>query len=372
MTTDRREFLQLAALGGSLGLGLMSGAFAAEPTGQKAATALRILILGGTGFIGPHMVRHALARGHKITLFNRGKTDPGLFPEVENLKGDRDGGLDSLKGRTWDVVIDNSGYLPRLVRDSAELLKDAVGRYIFTSTVSVYPIDGTRGSFDEYGPVQIPEEPESEEIRKYYGQLKVLCEQAVEEAYPGRNSILRPTVIVGPGDPTDRFTYWPARIDKGGEVLAPGDPRSPIQYIDVIDLAEFFIHMAETGENGIYNVVGPEGRLSTAEFLYGIRAVSNTPVRFTWVDKEFLDAEDIQPWRDVPIWSPLPTPMAPPMFLNARAIAKGLKFRPLAQTTHATIRWFKTLPAERQANLKAGMSMEREAEVLAAWHAREK
>jgi 2'-hydroxyisoflavone reductase len=381
MPVDRRSLLQLAALGSGIGAGLTGPMAATAESKQTAENPLRILVLGGTGFIGPHMVNHALDRGHKLTLFNRGKRNADLFPEVEKLIGDRDGGLDVLKGREWDVVVDNSGYVPRLVRDSATLLEGSVGHYIFVSTTGVYPFDvGGRGQtvtpvrkaqgFDEYGPLQTVEDPESEDVPKYYGQLKVLCEQAVAEIFPGHHTLLRPTFIVGPGDQTDRFTYWPLRISKGGEVLAPGDPRMPVEYIDARDLAAFVSLVAENKINGIFNVAGPEARMSMAEFLYGLRAVTAAAVRFTWVEADFLAQQDINDWEDLPLRIPVPDPAGPAVVSNARAVTAGLSFRPLAVTALDTLNWFATLPAERQANLRIGLSAEQEAELLAAWHAR--
>ena len=381
MTIDRRDLLQLAALGGSVATGLTGLAAAAGP-GARAEKSLKILILGGTGFIGPHMVRHALDRGHELTLFNRGKRNRDLFPDVEKLIGDRDGGLGVLADREWDVVVDNSGYLPRLVRDSAELLASNVGHYIFVSTTGVYPFDiGGRGQivtpiskaqdFDEDSALQSIDHPESEDAGKYYGQLKVLCERAVAEIFPGRHTILRPTFIVGPGDNTDRFTYWPLRVSKGGEVLAPGDPRMPVQYIDARDLATFVGLIAENRITGIYNVAGPEARMSMAEFLYGLRALTAAAVRFTWVESAFLETQNINDWDDLPMRIPVPDPAGPPVVTNARAIENGLSFRPLAVTALDTLNWFATLPVERQANLRIGLSIDKEAELLAAWHARD-
>jgi 2'-hydroxyisoflavone reductase len=380
MTIDRRDLLQVAALTSSFGVGT-TGLATNDGPSQAATQSLRILVLGGTGFIGPHMVNHALARGHRLTLFNRGKRGRDLFPNIETLIGDRDGGLAVLKNREWDVVIDNSGYLPRLVRDAAELLANQVGHYIFISTTGVYPFDiGGRGQavtpvkqsqgFNESSALQTVEYPESEDIPKYYGQLKVLCERAVAEVFPGRHTILRPTFIVGPGDESDRFTYWAHRISKGGEVLAPGDPRLPVQYIDARDLAAFVNHVAEHRTRGIFNVAGPEARLSLAEFLYGLRALTTAAVRFTWVESAFLRQHNINEWDHLPLRIPVPDPAGPPVVTNALAVENGLRFRSLAVTALDTLEWFASLPPQRQAKLRIGLSSNREAELLAAWHGR--
>lgn len=236
MSTTRRRFIQTSAAAmGAMGLGGLNLASSSLKVKKKAAKSLRLLILGGTGFIGPHMVQTALDRGHEVTIFNRGKSNPHLFPDIEKLVGDRDSDLESLKGRDWDAVIDNTGYVPRHVRDSADLLKGHVGRYLFTSTGSVY--DLSQDAIDEDSRLLDIPEPESEEVNKYYGELKVLCEQAVQERYGDAATIVRPHIVAGPGDKSDRFTYWPVRIDQGGEMVCPGDPMNPVQYIDVRDLS---------------------------------------------------------------------------------------------------------------------------------------
>lgn len=368
MANTRREFLLAsAAAGGALGLGLASRPLAAA----GAAKPLKILFLGGTGFIGPHMVRRAVARGHGVSIFSRGRSKADLPPGVERLIGDRDGGLDALKGRSWDLAIDNSGYLPRLVRDSAELLKGSVGRYVFTSSVAAYDRAAGPGLDEASGPLAGIDDPASEEVSKYYGPLKVLCEAEVRRIYPANHVIIRPTFVVGPGDHTDRFTYWVVRIERGGEVLAPGNPNQPVQYIDVRDLAEFFVRLAESGDPGIYNAVGPRSRLSTAEWLYGIRAVTSAEVSFTWVGWPFLAARDVRPMSDLPVWYPYPKGGGgAAMFSNAKSVAAGLAYRPLAVTARDTLAWFKSLPEERRAGIRAGLAAEREAELLAAWRAR--
>ena len=375
MTHTRRRFLATsAAAAGTAALGparaLAASASpavtaATDPTPRRSHRPLRILILGGTGFIGPHMVRYAMYRGHHVTLFNRGRTAPELFPGVETLIGDRDGQLDALRGGTWDAVIDNSGYVPRHVRDSAELLRDSVGRYLFTSTGSVYNFDQDELTEDsELLPI---EDPTSEDVNRYYGPLKVLCENAVMDTYRERGTVMRLHVVAGPGDPTDRFTYWPVRIDHGGEIIAPGSPDTPVQYIDVRDLAEFMMLCLERDIGGIYNTAGPAlDPTSMAEFLYGIRAVTSTPLSFTWMDEDFLAEREAR----FQLWYP---PTEGPIrglsrVRSHRAVAVGLKFRPLAVTALDTLDWFNSLPEERRNAFE--LNLERDQGLLEEWKAR--
>ena len=370
---NRRDFLgRSTAL--ALGVGAISGR-GASVTAEIMGTpdhpprrALRILILGGTGFIGPHQVRLALSRGHTLTLFNRGRTNPHLFPDVEKLVGDRDGNLEALRGREWDVVLDNSGFEPRIVRDSAELLGDAVGQYLFVSTQAVYANRSIIDQ-DETGAVGITGVPADE--WNGYGPLKALCEREVRAVFGERSTMVRPPVIVGPGDNSDRFTYWVERVDRGGEMLAPGKPDDPTQFVDVRDLTEWMIRCVEEDITGIYNTTGPEAPLTMAGLLYAIWAVTASPVRFTWVDAEFLSEHGVRPFSDIPIWYPPVGPTAAFMRMKAsRAQAQGLTYRPLAVTVAETLEWSKSRPADRRANLRAGLSPDREAELLAAWHAR--
>jgi len=369
--TTRRQFIKLsAAAGTALGVGNL---FA-----EKSAKPLRILILGGTGFTGPYQVRYALGRGHKITVFNRGKTHPGELPEgVEQLIGDRNGKLDSLKDRQWDVVIDNPTSVPVWVRDAAQILKGNVDRYVFISTISVYA-DTSKPGTDEgaplakyNGPDAMKESRDSIIASKYalYGPLKALSEQEAEKWFPKKTLIIRPGLIVGPGDETDRFSYWPVHIDRGGEVLAPGDPIDPVQFIDARDLAEWTIRMVESGETGIYNATGPERKLGIGEMLETMKSALSSNARFTWASADFLEAQKVAPWSDMPVWIPPRGEEAGgSQVSNKRGLAKGLTFRPLADTARDTLAWFKTLPQDRQSHLKAGLPPEREAEVLAVWH----
>ena len=364
--TTRRDFLKATTVGGAT-MTMLPSVLRMPAWAGRAP--LRILFIGGTGFIGPHMVRAAMARGHVPTLFNRGKTHPGLFPTVEKLVGDRDGGLEVLKGREWDVVIDTSGFVPRVVRASAQLLKGVARHYLFISTGDVYR-DFSVDHLDEDAPKAVLPEPGSEDTRKYYGPLKVLCEQEVRDAFPDRYTIVRPGWIVGPGDNANLFTYWPARIDRGGEVLAPGDPSDPVQIIDARDMGEWIVRMIENRTTGAFNAMGPGSRLSIAEFLYGIRAVTNADVRFTWVDTPFLLERKIRPWSDIPIWyPPIGDHKGNGLISPRRAIAAGLTYRPLADTTRDTLTWFKSLGSGPDpVPPLPGISAAREAELLAEWH----
>ncbi|HEY0590472.1 MAG TPA: NAD-dependent epimerase/dehydratase family protein [Thermoanaerobaculia bacterium] len=371
--TTRRAFLGTSLAAGTLlaaGIDRSAEQETPPPPAAKTGAApkpMSILILGGTGFIGPNQVRYAVRRGHKVTLFNRGKTNPGLFPDVEHLEGDRNGKLDALKGRTWDAVIDNPSTLPRWVRDAAQLLKDSAGQYLFISTLSVYA-DESKPGMDETDRTIVLEDPTTETVTgETYGGLKALAEKEAETAFPGKATIVRPGLIVGPGDNSDRFTYWPVRIDEGGEVLAPGDPTDPVQFIDAADLGEWTIRLVEQRVFGTFNAMGPAAPLSMAEMLYGIRAITSAPVKFTWVPASFLEEQKVAPWMDMPVWVP---PAGAPGFStrsNARAIAKGLTFRPLADTARATLEWHEGRSAEAKAKPRAGLARAREADVLAAW-----
>lgn len=334
----------------------------------KAAQPLKILILGGTGFIGPHQVRYALRRGHSVTLFNRGKTNPGLFPGVEQLRGDRNDNLKALENeRKWDAVIDNSATVPRWVRMSAGLLKKRVDHYLYVSSLSAYS-DNSRPGITEDGPLIRLEDPAVEEITgETYGGLKVLCEEETRRAFPVSHTVVRPTLIVGPGDPTDRFTYWPVRIDQGGEVLAPGTPEDPVQLIDARDLSEWMIRLLENRAHGTFNATSRP--MGMAEMLYGIKASTSRHVWFTWIPASYLEKNMVRPWSDMPTWIP-PTGeyRGFSMFSGEKAISKGLTFRPLADTSRETLEWFKGLSGNNQSGLKTGISREREKEILAGWH----
>jgi 2'-hydroxyisoflavone reductase len=377
MATDRRTFIKtVSAVGGALGL----GAWAPRPVG-KAPAPLNILILGGTGFTGPEQVEYALARGHRVTLFNRNTTRPGFFKGKvhEELVGDLNGDTSALAGKTFDVVIDNPTTLPAWVRNAGRQLAGNVKHYIFISTTSTYADQSIVG-LNETSPVaQMPAglDPytlDPQHQSQYYGPLKVRAEEEVRKTYPDIWTVIRPCLIVGPLDRTDRFTWWPARIDKGGEVLAPDKPDDPCQFIDSRDLAEWTVRMAEAREFGLYNAIGPAHPLTIAEMLYGVKAITTAGAQFVWVPWEFLQAQKVRPWRDMTVWQPPVGRTAGYQRRDAsKAIAKGLTFRPVAVTAKDTLDWHKTRPAaEQEATLNGainGIGLKREAEVIAAWRA---
>jgi 2'-hydroxyisoflavone reductase len=342
---------------------------------------LNILILGGTVFLGRQLVETATARGHQVTLFNRGRY-PDIFPQVESLRGDRRGDLSELRGRRWDAVIDTCGYVPGVVRASAEVLRDSVERYVFISSISVYS-DSEAAEVDEATPVnQITDEQlkTAEEIEpsgpivavnygEAYGGLKALCEAEAERVMQGRAINVRVGLIVGPHDYSDRFTYWPARVACGGEVLAPGLPHRPKQLIDVRDLAEWILHMLEAGETGTYNVTGPDYNLTMSGLLEECRTATKSDASFTWASDEFLLESDVTPWTEMPLWIPLRYERAAFQAANCdKALRAGLKFRPLAETILDTLAW----DSERfsEVERRAGLDSEKERRLLTAWHER--
>ena len=317
--------------------------------------------------MGRALVEAALLQGHQVTLFNRGKTNPGLFPEVERITGERDSDLSALQDRRWDAVIDTCGYVPRLVRRSAEALADRVGHYTFISSLSVYA-DPSQVGIDESAPVGTLDDPAVEEVNgDTYGPLKALCEQAAESAMPGRVLVIRPGLIVGPFDPTDRFTYWPHRIAQGGEVLAPGRPGRAVQFIDVRDLAEWIVRMVEAGKTGIYNADGPAEPVAMEDLLMACKTESGSDAAFTWVSEAFLLEKQVGMWMEMPLWVPESQPEHAGFFAFdcSRAIAEGLAFRPLAETVRATLDWDASLPPDRA--LRAGITREREETLLNNW-----
>jgi len=396
MPTSRREFLvRSAAASSALGLGILPALAAGAATGSETARAPRrtrpvkpldILILGGTGFTGPEQVDYALARGHKVTLFNRNRTRPDLFKgKVDQLVGDLNSDTSALKGTKFDVVIDNPTTAPVWVRNVAQYMKGNTGHYIFISTISVYAKNDTPNADETAATLPMPADLDPYTLdpqnrRRYYGELKARSEQEVQQQYAGIFTIIRPGLIVGPLDSSDRFTYWPVRADRGGEVLAPGTPNDPVQFIDARDIAEWTIRMAEMGPReagGVYNATGPRTPLTLAEFLYGCKAITTADPHFTWVPASFLEEQKIRGWRDMPVWIP-PGPQTYGFSKRSiqRALAKGLTFRSLAVTAKDTLDWHKTRSQEDRDKLAAGavagISAQREAEVLAAWHAKEK
>jgi 2'-hydroxyisoflavone reductase len=354
-----------------LGTSLAAAAAATRPRSARAAAPLKVLIIGGTGFLGPHTVRRLQERGHTVTLFNRGRTNPGLFPDIEKLRGDRKTDLKALEGRKWDAVLDPSAYIPADVTRSATLLAPNVGHYLIISSISVYKALNTPG-MDESAPLATLKDPTVEQVTgETYGGLKVLCEQAAEKALPGKTTVIRPGLIVGPGDTTDRFTYWPVRVSRGGEVLAPNSPNDYVQCIDVRDVANFIVTCIENRTTGIFNADGPQGGLTMGRLLQTCKQVSKSDAQFVWVPTAFLEEQKVRPWSDMPVWMPLTGDEAGGGQVSVTAaIAKGLTHRPLAETVRDTLAYVDTWPPERKAKLKAGLPAEREKEVLAAWKGR--
>lgn len=335
---------------------------------------MKILVLGGTLFLGRHIVQAALDRRHDVTLFNRGHTCPELFPEAEKLRGDRGGDLRALRGRTWDAVIDTCGYVPRLVHAAATVLKDVVAHYTFISSISVYA-DRHQLGLTEAAPVQTLADPTTEEVGpQTYGALKALCEQTVDALMPGRTCIVRPGLLVGPHDPTGRFTYWVQRVAAGGEVMAPGAPERQVQYIDARDAATWIVQMTETRATGVFHVAGPDARLSMGEFLEACRQTLKREARFTWLSEAFLLEHHVRPWTELPLWA---TPQASGLLAIdiSKAQRAGLVFRPLADTIRETLQWAaqqkSATTATRLASgesTQAGLSPGRETALLQHWH----
>jgi 2'-hydroxyisoflavone reductase len=324
---------------------------------------MNLLILGGTRFLGRHLVDSALKRGHSLTLFNRGQSNPLVYPDLETIRGDRETDLNRLAGRKWDAVIDTCGYVPRLVQLSAQALRASVGSYVFISSISAYAGFSKIG-LEESDPLgKLTDETVEEITGETYGPLKALCEQAAEQVFPGRALIIRPGLIVGPYDPTDRFTYWPVRVARGGEVLAPEKPELPVQIIDGRDLAEFTIKLIEQKTAGIFNVTGPDDELTFGAMLETCKQVSDSQASFKWASVEFLAKNNVEAWSDLPVWVPDTSEDAGFSRVNvSKAIAAGLTFRPLADTVRDTLDWAKTRPANHP--WRAGLAAEREIELL--------
>lgn len=321
---------------------------------------LKVLILGGTNFLGPHLVYELQEHGHEVTLFNRGNQDIH-FENIEQLQGDRDGNLEALKGKHWDIVIDTSGHLPRLVEDSAKILSSATKHYTFISTIGVYQ-DFYHQNIDESYPTAKLENEKDEVItEKNYGALKAACEEVITRFFPNRNLIVRPGLIVGPLDSTKRFSYWPLRVIEGGEILVPGDPSQPLQFIDVRDLAKWIVSMAELQETGIYNATGPASPFTFQQLLQACQEISTNDSSLTWVSEEFLIKHQVQDWSELPLW--LSSERNMPGFLNVsinKALASGLNFRPLYETLEAILE-------NESKSEKVGLSFEREQHLLKCW-----
>jgi len=395
---DRRFFLKATAA--SSAAALLPAMLRAQDKG--APRKLRILVLGGTGFLGPALVRAAQAKGHELTLFNRNKHNTDLFPDVKRLKGDRDPkkneGLKELETGEWDVCFDDCGYFPRMVDASATLLKGRVGHYVFVSSISAYANTEKEG-MDESAPVGKIDDSTVEDFGPgyaNYGPLKALCEQAAERAFPGRCTNIRPGYIVGPGDGSHRFTYWPARFELGGEMLAPGAPTDPVQVIDVRDLGEWMVRVAETKTFGVFNACGPAKKLSWGEVFDASKRVTQKDTKLVWVDAAFLAKQE---GLDLTIWSAYEgKSKGDHSVSNAAAVKAGLTFRPIADTIKDTLAWLHALPEDRRVGLsigltaeelariteraktepdlakrleqRTGMSLEKEAEVLKAFRAK--
>ena len=340
---------------------------------------MKLLILGGTRFVGRHLVIAARARGHEVTLFNRGNHPIEALGEIETIRGDRHTELHKLRGRRWDVVVDTSGHLPRTVKAAAEILSDEVERYVFISSQNAYKDVSVPGIAETYPLATLTEEQIDRanaidtsgepSYRELYGGLKALCEQAAEAVMPNRVLTIRPGLIVGPDDYTDRFTYWPVRVSRGGEVLAPGRPERFIQLIDVRDLAEWLVRMIERNSTGVYNAHGVPNTLTMERLLDECKSMTASDAEFTWLSEEFLLQEKVAAWSELPLW--LPEEAAPHlkgfMFISPeKAIAAGLNFRPLRDTINDTLTWFR----KNRANdtLKAGLDRDKETALLYKWH----
>jgi 2'-hydroxyisoflavone reductase len=372
--TTRRDFLKTgAAASGALLAGItgvpsaLARVAGQAPTAGRAGAPLQLLILGGTGFIGPHLVRYAHARGHAVTIFTRGRRQADIPAGVTRLVGDRNGQLQALEGKRWDAVIDDSATNPDWVRQSTELLRTSVNRYMFTSSTGVYYPYLRRGLDETTPPRLTADDPNDGSSR--FGVAKALCEKQTQDVFGERAIVVRPTYIVGPGDTSDRFPYWPVRLARGGDVLAPGRRDDPVQIIDVRDLAEFMVRLVEDQRAGIYNVAGPRTPLTISQFLEQAKQALDAKVTYTWVDDyAFLKEHKID--SAVP-WVMLEgNDLGHTSIRNDRALSAGLTFRPLATTVRDTLAWWPTVPAERQAKPRFAFTPELEAQMLAEWRKR--
>jgi 2'-hydroxyisoflavone reductase len=367
--TTRRDFLKSSAIiGGAFAAGARPAfADAASRWPVPPPSSLALLVLGGTGFIGPHLVRYAVARGHRVTIFNRGRHQADLPNGITRLTGDRNGQLGALTGKRWDVVVDDSATNPDWVRQSAQLLKESAGRYLFTSSTGVYYPYLSRGLDESVAPHLEVADPK--DFSETYGVAKARCEREVQQAFGDRALVVRPTYIVGPGDTSDRFPYWPVRLAKGGETLAPGRRDDPVQIIDVRDLSEFMVRLLEDQRSGVFNVAGPRDRMTMPVFLEQAKAAIGSNSTFTWVDDyDFLAAHAID--EAIP-WARLAGKDDGMMSIrNDRAVAAGLAFRPLEATVRDTLAWWPSVPEARREHPAFAITPEKEAKALADWHAR--
>lgn len=328
---------------------------------------MKVLMLGGTRFLGKNIVEAAMARGHEVTLFNRGN-NRDLFPHLEQLIGDRDGGMDALMNRSWDAVIDTSGYVPRIVNQSLQALKNRAQHYTFISTINVYD-ESVPGEISESHPVHALKDESIEDVQKAYGPMKARCEQLVREQMEDKALIVRCGLIAGPGDHTDRLTYWPRRIARGGEVLAPGNPNAPIQFIDVRDVSEWIVRKVEERHAGLYTATGPGEPITIGGFLEACTRALESNARLTWVPDSFLKEQEVGSWIEMPLWIPEEASLHALMSVNvSRAKEAGLTYRPLETTIKDTLIWDRSRPAETER--KAGLAEEKEKKLLALWNNR--
>lgn len=375
LTQTRRRFLA-----SSLGAAAIAPLAVPSTVAAFSPAKKRLLILGGTSFLGPAIIDSALARGHEVVLFNRGKTNAELYPELEKLRGDRNtNDLAALAGRKFDAYIDTSGYVPAHVAATAKLAAENAAAYVFVSTVSVYPrFGGSSEDVDETSETgSVPDDVLAKidtinasfrEGGRWYGGLKALCEAEAEKAMPGRVANLRPGLIVGPRDSSDRFTWWPVRVDRGGEVLAPGNPQAKVQVIDVRDLGEWCVRCVEDEVRGVYNAVGFQGTVTMQDFLGACRCATSQPVEFVWADDATLQEHEVGAWMEMPLW----IPGGRGGVRNERAIAKGLGFRPLGDTIRDTLAWAREEAKTRKLFGRTGIAPEKEAKVIAAAKAKRK
>ncbi len=316
--------------------------------------------------MGRHITETALKRGHDITLFNRGISNNSLLPQVKRLKGDREkGDVGALENKSWDAVIDVCGYRPEDIRPAAELLSPNIKQYIFVSTISVYKDFTIPGINEDYPLAVMPEKVDREITRETYGPLKAHCEKVVAEIFPDRHLIIRPGLIAGPYDPTDRLTYWVHRALEGGRMLAPSPPERPMQFIDARDLAEWTLDMMEKGINGIYNATGPAYTLTLKDLLVECGRLSSQATEVTWIEEKYLQDSGVEPWRELPLWHPAPEFKYLMQIDISRALSQGLKYRPLLQTLRDTVAWASTRPLDYQ--WQAGLPSDKEARILREW-----